>query len=125
MNWQTTADGYTCTKHDQSFARGEVCQACVADPGEGQSSTSSETLDAGLVQRAFGFRSLAKFLHRTGKETIEDGTALDMSVACKLIAEGTKLERLALELEDRVSSRDHDRALIAHEREMSGLRGSH
>jgi hypothetical protein len=115
-----------CKRHDETFGIGEVCQSCVADPGdEPGARVTSEAVDADLSKRALEFRSLAKFLHKNGRTLIEDGTALDKGVACKLIAEGTKLERLALEIDDKVSGRDHDRTLIAHEREMAGLRGSH
>jgi hypothetical protein len=123
--WVDTDDGHRCESHNVSFRIGEVCHACVVDPGAAQSATDSIAIDAQHLARGAEFRTLAKYLHREGRDLIADGTAQDKSVACKLIAEGTKLERLALELEDRVSARDHDRTLIRHERDMSGQRGSH
>jgi len=43
-------------------------------------------------------------------------------LAIKATSEHTKLMRLALEYADRRESREFDRELLAHEREMAGLR---
>lgn len=99
---------------------------CATDPGDGPEAKHESTeIDRLLMARANEYRSLGRFLHRIGKERLQDGSPNDWGAATKVIAEGTKLQRLADETEDRVSARDHDRELIAHEREMSGLRASH
>lgn len=81
--------------------------------------------DRDLLIEAADQLSLGKLYHRKAREMLEEGNASDKVQSCKLAAEGTKLRRQAQELKDRVSARDHDRDLIRHEREMSGLRGSH
>jgi hypothetical protein len=60
-----------------------------------------------------------------GTPGVDEGTERDVSAAAKAYAEGTKIRRLALEIYEKRASREHDRMLIRHEREMSGLRGSH
>lgn len=120
-SWQSTPEGHHCTRHDVKFKRGEVCQRCVSDPSPNQPvevGGKSVEIDNALLARAGEHRSLAKFLHGEGRDMIEDGTAQDKSVAVKLIDAGTKLERLAIEIEDRVSSRDYGRGLMEHEKSM-------
>ena len=71
----------------------------------------------------------SKKLWRAGSDLLGDpsegATDRDVSSAAKAYAEGTKIRRLALEIYEKRASREHDRMLIRHEREMSGLRGSH
>jgi hypothetical protein len=120
-SWLPTPDGHHCTRHDAKFKRGEVCAACVTDPGDDKPldvGGRSVEIDKALLQRASDHRSLAKFLHREGREMIEEGTAQDKNVAVKIIDAGTKLERLAIEIEDRVSGRDYGRGLMEHEKKM-------
>lgn len=119
--WVSTADGHHCTRHDEKFKRGEVCQRCVNDPAPNEPvevGGKSVRIDDALLARASEHRALAKFLHGEGREMIEEGTAQDKSVAVKLIDAGTKLERLAIEIEDRVSGRDYGRGLMEHEKSM-------
>lgn len=126
VNWTDTHDGHFCNVHQFDFKRGEVCSHCVTSPGSAIVVIPDvETLDAELRAQASEFRSLSRLLHRTGRNIVEDGTPRERADACKLIAEGTKLARLAGELEDRVASRQHDRFLCAHEERMAGLRGDH
>ena len=126
MNWTDTSDGHHCNVHGVDFLRGEVCGACVTAPGKTiEIIPSSDEIDQALRIEASSHRSLAKYLHRKGREVLDDGTPRERADACKLIAEGTKLARLAGELEDRVSNRQHDRFLVAHEERMSGQRGDH
>ncbi len=122
MNWQSTADGHHCTRHDVAFKRGEVCQDCVADPGEDEVQLSAD-VDQEIAKLANEFTSRARTLWREAVTLLDEGTAQDKSVACKLSAESAKWERLALEAKDKVSQRKHLREAMAHEREMSGMRG--
>lgn len=126
MNWIDTQDGHHCNVHDVDFLRGEVCTGCTTAPGNPiEVVPSSDDIDKQLRAEAAAHRSLSKFLHRAGKAVLEEGTTRERADACKLIGEGTKLARLAGELEDRVSNRQHDRFLVAHEERMSGQRGEH
>lgn len=128
MSWTLTSDGtgYVCTRHGTTFARAEVCHECASDPGDGPGEiVESEDLDRKLLALANEFRGAGRVMWREAKSLLEDGTAQDKNTAAKLSAEAVKWQRLALELEDKVSARDHDRKLIRHEREMSALRGTH
>jgi len=127
VNWQPTADGtgYVCTRHGETFARAEVCQACATDPGDGPGETfESEEVDRRLMRLANEFRGHGRAMWNAAHLRLK-GTETDQNTAAKLSAEAVKWQRLALELEDKVSARDHDRKLIRHEREMSALRGTH
>lgn len=83
----------------------------------------SADVDAEIAALASEFTSRARVLWREASELLDDGTAQDKGVACKLSAESAKWERLALEAKDKVSQRKHLREAMRHEREMSGLRG--
>lgn len=132
MNWQLTEDalgagqpGYICTRHELRFPLGEACSRCASDPGDDATAEhTSREIDRVLMARANGFRGNAVAFARQARKHLK-GTDRDANAAAKLSAEAIKWHRLAFEIEDRVSSRDHDRELIQHEREMSGLRASH
>lgn len=123
MNWEPTADGHHCKRHDSTFKRGEVCQRCVTDPGDEIDALDTAGLDAEIVALAGEFTSRARRLWRETVGLLDDGTAQDKATACKLSAESAKWERLALEAKDKVAQRKHLREAMAHERAMSGLRG--
>jgi hypothetical protein len=81
--------------------------------------------DAKLLARIAEYRSTARELKRVGLELC-CGTDRDGNVGIKLIAESTKLFRLAEERQETLDNREHDLELIRHEQEMSGgARGSH
>lgn len=124
MNWETTADGHHCKRHDHSFLRGEVCHKCVADPGEDSDGTlDSAEVDHEILALASEYSTRSRRLWREATETLDNGTAMDKSVSCKLSAESAKWERLALEAKDKIAQRKHHREVMAHERAMSGQRG--
>lgn len=125
MNWEQTATGYRCTRHDATFARGEVCHGCTTDPGVAMSDEELDDADdRDLSIRESEVRSLAKFVFRHGRELVE-GTDRDTSAGVKLIAEGTKLERLALEIRDRRMGKREVSDLLKKYRELLGVDGSH
>ncbi len=122
MNWEPTADGHHCKRHDHAFRRGEVCQQCISDPGDDEVPDSAD-VDSEIAALAGEYSSRSKRLWREVVELLDDGTAQDKNTACKLSAESAKWERLALEAKDKISQRKHLREAMAHERAMSGLRG--
>ena len=126
MNWEQTATGYRCTRHDTAFARGEVCTACTTDPGVAMSDEELDDADdRDLTIREGEVRSLARFLFRHGRQLVEDGTPKDKTDGVKLVAEGTKLERLALEIRDRRMGKREVSDLLKKYRELLGVDGSH
>jgi hypothetical protein len=82
---------------------------------------SSVEIDAEIIKDIDADLALARFLHRFGRDLIEDGTAIDRNVAAKLIAEGTKLKYRALEEKSKLAGRAHSRYLVEHEKEIKGL----
>ena len=130
-SWVTTAEGHHCTRHNVGFLRGEVCHECTTDPGDADDTFHAE-YDRKLAARISDYQSTARTLMRVGKELLGEpcqhgikATDRDIAAACKAMAEATKLFRLAEERQEILDNREHELALIAHEREMSGLRGSH
>jgi hypothetical protein len=117
-----TNDHY-CKVHSFRFDRGDVCLDCIDDPGEMPDSDPGDETehDRELARREQEWRSQVKFLRRTGRELI---LANDTGGGAKLIAEATKLDRLATENRERRAQREHERNTIQHEREMAGLRGN-
>ncbi len=126
--WESTADGYRCTRDGHQsveFLRSEVCPYCVSDPGpEIDLEGDDDHEDREIRRTAQEYQSRARFLWRHGHDLIDSGTALDCSVGAKLVAESTKLERLAGERFETLAARAHDKRLLAHEKQMAGLRRS-
>jgi hypothetical protein len=122
VNWQTTADGHHCTRHNVSFRRGQVCRACATDPGEIAVPTTSEDADDEILRDAGEYQSHGRKLWRRCEDLL-DGTDLEKNIAAKLSAEAAKWERLSIETKDRVAARKQLREAMAHERRMQ--RGSH
>jgi hypothetical protein len=105
MYWVDTQDGRRCTRHNETFRRNEVCTRCVVDPGTPVSADDDEAPDPELEALYGEIRSRAKTLWRIGEDTMGDGTDRDVSAGCKAIAESTKLERFALEIRDRLTTK--------------------
>jgi hypothetical protein len=98
---------------------------CATDPGDGPEAKHESTeIDRLLMAESQQFKTIARAFERELKTLIK-GTDAEKNIAAKFSAEAIKWHRLALEQADKVSARDHDRELVAHEREMSGLRASH
>lgn len=126
MNWERTPTGHRCTRHNETFARGEVCRGCVAEPikvAEIASVVPVNEHDEEIARREHDCESLAKKCHRIGDELL-DGTDRDCAAAAKVIAEGTKLKRLAYEMREQRARREHIRQLRAERMKMRGMRGS-
>jgi hypothetical protein len=118
VNWVTTETGHRCRLHGTAFSRGDVCEHCVNDPGPSPTS-AIEHSDSDLAAIVGKCMSRAESLW-TYYESHINGD--DAGLAIKATSEHTKLMRLALEYADRRESRELDRELLAHEREMAGLR---
>jgi hypothetical protein len=123
--WQLRDGRHFCDRHDHDFPRGEVCQLCVDDPGPAPGDGEQDDEDRELIIREREYRSMEKFLHRRARELIEDGTERDVHAAAKLLAEGTKLARIALEIHNQLLDLKLERKLIKHDRELAGLESSH
>jgi hypothetical protein len=120
--WTDTADGHRCTRHNLEFRRGEVCQRCVADPGDEIGGIEFDEQEvAGLKSRIAELRSKARTMWRIAEELL-GGTDRDCAAACKVTAEHTKLLRLAEELQAKVDGYVRDDRLVRKEAQMSGQR---
>ena len=120
-----TATGRHCTRHDVDVERGEVCHQCVTDPADApRGQPDDATYQRAARARVSEFRARARKLWRIADELLE-GTDRDVAAACKAVAEHTKLERLAEEIEDKVDGREHELRLIRHEEAMSRVRDAH
>jgi hypothetical protein len=123
MSWQTTAEGHRCDRHDVTFARGEVCGACVTDPAPRIDVVEeANEHDRELEIREAELMAIARRCFRVGRDLLEDGTDRDCAAAAKVIAEGTKAMRFANELRDRLAARSESRAKREHHRRIMGLR---
>lgn len=129
MKYEPTATGYLCKPHATEFRRGDECGGCAAERRnatkkiESVSTAGAESLeiDDEIRKLADDDLSFAKYLHRISKDRIEDGNPNDWSAAAKLIAEGTRLKRFAVDIKDRISARSHSRYLVEHEKALKGL----
>lgn len=121
--WERRGDAYRCRVHGVEFARGEVCIECVDDPGDAPASDpgAASAHDKELARREGELRTLVKKLRRKASALLDGGVAKDLHVVAKLLAEATKMERLAWENRERRAQREHERLAIVHEREMSGI----
>lgn len=82
--------------------------------------------DRELARREAHCFTLAKAAHRIARKCMDrSDEGFDIADAAKLMAEGTKLLRVANEIRERRAQREHENNAIRHEREMSGLRGAH
>lgn len=125
MQWVDTPTGHHCNRHNADFLRGEVCHRCIADPGDEPTAFDEGDDDEDLRARIHEARSNSRYLIRKGKEWIDDGTAQERGVGLKAFDCAAKWERIGNELQEIIEGREHDRRLIQHERQMSGLRSSH
>jgi hypothetical protein len=105
--------------------RGEVCQACVLDPGMPGAELTSEDIDDDLLRLAAECEAHKRKLWREAEDLIDNGTAQDKNTACKLSAEAAKWLRIAREIKGEVSQRKQLREAIEHEKAMTGKRGHH
>lgn len=120
MNWVTTEFGHRCNKHGVTFARGDVCRECINDPGPAPTGTVEHN-DSDLASIIAKTMTRAESLWTYYENNIGGDNA---GLAIKATSEHTKLLRIALEYADRRESREFDRELLAHEREMAGLRNA-
>jgi len=125
MNLRDTLTGRHCDRHNVVLARGEVCQACVTDPEAPGGELASEDIDRQLMTLAAECETHKRALWGQAEKLLSDGTPMDKGVACKLSAEATKWLRIAREIKGEVSQRAQLREAIAHEKAMTGKRGSH
>lgn len=125
--WQDTADGHYCPKHDQAFKRLDTCTQCVSDNATENAPRAASDYDQRLAQRISSYQTRARKLRCLADGLYEnaDGDYHAFNTGAKLDAEATRLDRLAEERQEVLDNREHDLQLIRHEREMSGLRGSH
>lgn len=127
--WEDRPNGHYCTVHAEEFLRGEVCGACVVEPGAAPGNERGETQDErDLKVRESEFRSRAKTCWRIAArmfgEPGEDVTDRDVNAACKVSAEAAKWERLALEARDRYAPKQETDDLIREVRKLRGQDGS-
>jgi hypothetical protein len=119
--WVDTPSGHRCTRHNQEFLRGEVCPACVADPGDAPSGLEQDESEvSGLRERIHELRNKARTMWRIAEELLE-GTDRDASAGCKVAAEHTKLLRLAEELQQRVDEYTRDDRLVRKAEKLAGV----
>lgn len=123
MYWTDTADGHHCTRHQETFKRGEVCHGCVTDPGEAPGAVAADPeYQRQLRARINEYQSRARTCWRKVVELDEGESRREENTAVKWSAEAVKWARLAEERQDILDNRDHDMTLIRHEEAMSGLR---
>src|SRR5512139_2299349 len=127
--WESRNGGHYCTVHDAAFERGEVCVACVVEPGTAPGEDKPDDPDArGLKIREAEFRTRAKQCWRIAAQMFgepgEETTDRDVNAACKASAEAAKWERLALEVRDRYAPKQETDELIREYRKLQGKDGS-
>jgi hypothetical protein len=124
--YRARTNDYRCRTHGTEFWRGDVCPDCADEPlGAPEIEVGDESEhDKELARWESSHVTLAKKLHRIGEEMLDAG-GRDRVDAAKLIAEGAKLYRIAIENREKRAAREHDRMLVRHRREMAGLRASH
>ncbi len=123
MNLRDTPTGRHCDRHNVALQRGEVCQACVTDPGVPGAELASEDIDRQLLTLAAECETHKRALWGQAEKLLSEGTPMDKGTACKLSAEAAKWLRIAREIKGEVSQRAQLREAIAHEKAMSGKRG--
>lgn len=123
MYWITTADGHHCTRHEVKFRRGEVCRPCVADPGPQIGAGPGVVGDRDALVVEGDLLQTAKETRRLAKK-LSAGTTAEKHCGAKYYDVYLKALRLWSETREPRLAREHDRSLLEHEREMSGLRGS-
>lgn len=122
MYWTDTADGHHCNRHDFTFRRGEVCHACVADPGDAPGGISLDEQEvAALRAHISDLRTKERMLWRVA-EGLFEGTDRDVAAACKVTAEFNKTGRRADELQATLDGFVRDDRLLHREQAMSGQR---
>ena len=104
MNWVPHEDGHRCTRHGETFRRGEVCQRCVTDPPPPLDGDDDDVADPELEALYNEIRTREKKLWRIGEEHLDSG-GRDVQTGVKVVAECTKLARLALEIRDRLTTK--------------------
>lgn len=125
--WELRGGEYHCHRHPDvvPFGRGEVCPLCVADPGEPVDIVAEAVVDREAIAAEVELRAFARRCKSVAEELIEEGTAQDKSVGAKFGDLYLKAMRSWREMRTERLNVARDFELVQHDREMSGLRGSH
>lgn len=121
--WEPRNGGHYCTVHDAEFLLGEVCTACVLEPGApvGDERPPEDHLEKELRLLEAECHSRAKRMWRSAEELLADK---DTSDACKASAEAAKWTRIALEIHERRTQKHELASLIKQYRALLGKDGS-
>ncbi len=121
--WILRGESFHCSAHNTDFARAEVCQLCVSDPGDSVDESASVP-DPELHALRHEYRSRARTMWRMAQDFAKDPTDREASAACKASAEATKWERLALDVHDKLVNKTELAELLKQYAELLGRDGA-
>lgn len=124
MNWAPHEDGHRCTRHGETFARGEVCQACVIEPGPAPTGVEDSAVDREKQLLEAELREDGKILKRLAV-SLGDGTPIEQALATKYWDLHFKAIRLWNDIRQPRIDAERDERLVEHDREMAGLGAAH
>jgi hypothetical protein len=109
-----------CTIHDQRYSAIEQCSGCRASKGIEVKSGSPKADTRELRLRETEYREADKYLRRTAREWLDEGTAQERGIALKAFETATKYARLALEIHTSILELEHDQWLVEQNRLLGG-----
>jgi hypothetical protein len=121
--WELVGNEHHCHRHDTVFPRGEVCTHCTSDPGERIDVIAQAIDDREAMAVEADVMQVAKRNKRIAEE-MAAGEGRELLAAPKFDEVYLKCIRLWREMREARLTVARDWALIEHDRQMAGLRGS-
>jgi hypothetical protein len=121
VHWIPDGDGRRCPQHDKRFPLGEPCPDCVTAIMPAIEVIEATQVDAGLEEYEGEVREFAKGARLASIELLKLAAP---NPAAKWADIYLKSMRLVSEMRDQRLARESDAQEIAHEREMSSVKGA-
>jgi hypothetical protein len=125
VSWIFDGDQGRCLRHDTTFRKGDVCVACVADPGPQPGQAEPEQIDDASIADEKWFRDRAEQLwgYVASLTTAADGlpkkSRIQYATIAKVADTALKFQRAAVEERRRRGEHSHERWLVKKCQELA------
>lgn len=110
----------TCPTHGVTYGKLEQCAECRRARTLTVKAGAPKADVSELRLRESEYREADKFLRRTARGWLDEGTPRERTVALKAFEVASKYARLALEIHTSVKELEHDQWLVEQKRALSG-----
>lgn len=125
MSWIFEGDQGRCLRHGSTFRKGDVCTACVADPGPPADHAEPERIDEASIADEQWFRDRAQLLWgyvedlTTAKDGLPKKSRIQYATIAKVADTALKFQRAAVEERRRRGEHAHERWLVKKCQELA------